>query len=61
MNSVVQDLFQNGELGGRLVRFDDWIVIYINADNGIQHYPYIGNKKEKISKLHHQTLLWKIK
>ncbi len=42
MNTAVQDFVAEPvELEGKLVQYDDWIVLYTNADNGIQHYSYI--------------------
>ena len=44
MNAAVQDFVAEPvELEGRLVQYDDWIVMYTNADKGIQHYSYIRN------------------
>ena len=42
MNEAVQDFVgEPVKLEGKLVQYDDWIVIYTNANNGIQDYSYI--------------------
>jgi len=42
MNEAVQDFVAEPvKLKGKLVQYDDWIVLYVNADNGMQRYSYL--------------------
>ena len=42
MNEAVQDFVAEPvEMEARLVQYDDWIVMYVNAENGIERYSYI--------------------
>jgi hypothetical protein len=42
MNEVVQDFVAEPvEMEGKLVQIDDWIVMYVNDENGIERYSYI--------------------
>jgi hypothetical protein len=43
MNEAVQDFVASPvELRGKAVEYDDWIVLYVNSENGLQHYSYIA-------------------
>ncbi len=42
LNEAVQDFVATPVvLHAKAVKYDDWIVLYVNADNGIQHYSSI--------------------
>lgn len=42
MNKAVQDyVAEPVKLKGKLVQYDDWIVMYVNADDGMEHYSYL--------------------
>jgi hypothetical protein len=42
MNEAVRDFVASPvELHARAVQYDDWIVLYVNPANGLQHYSYI--------------------
>jgi hypothetical protein len=42
MNEAVQNFVAEPvKLKGKLVQYDDWIVMYVNADNGMQRYSYL--------------------
>lgn len=44
MNKAVQDFVAEPvTLNGKLVKYDDWIVMYVNDNNAIEHYSYIQN------------------
>ncbi|MEO7768580.1 MAG: hypothetical protein ABIS01_14215 [Ferruginibacter sp.] len=44
MNQAVQDFVAEPvALEGKLVQYDDWVVMYVNAENGIERYSYIGD------------------
>jgi hypothetical protein len=48
MNDIVQNFVaEPATIKAKAVKYDDWIVLYVNADNGIQHYSYL---KEKFGK-----------
>jgi hypothetical protein len=43
MNEVVQNFVAEPvELNGKLVQYDDWIVVYVNNVNGIKRYDTKG-------------------
>jgi hypothetical protein len=43
MNEAVKDFVATPvELHAKAVQYDDWIVLYVNANNGIEHYSYIN-------------------
>lgn len=45
MNEAVQDFVAEPvELKGRLVQYDDWIVMYVNNQNGIERYSYLQDR-----------------
>jgi hypothetical protein len=42
MNEAVKDFVASPvELQGKAVEYDDWIVLYVNPQRGLQHYSYI--------------------
>ncbi|MEO6452836.1 MAG: hypothetical protein ABIN97_02125 [Ginsengibacter sp.] len=42
MNSAVQNFVAEPvKLKGKLVQYDDWIVMYVNAENGMERYSYL--------------------
>ncbi len=42
MNEAVQDFVACPvELHAKAVQYGDWVVLYVNADNGVQHYSYM--------------------
>jgi hypothetical protein len=43
MNKAVKDFVASPvELNAKAVQYDDWIILYVNAENGLQHYSYIS-------------------
>src|SRR5215831_12148348 len=43
MNEAVKDFVASPvELHAKAVQYDDWIVLYVNAENGLEHYSYIA-------------------
>lgn len=43
MNEAVKDFVASPvELRAKAVQYDDWIVLYVNAEDGLQHYSYIA-------------------
>jgi len=45
MNEAVRDFVAEPVvLHADVVKYDDWTVLYINPDHGIQHYSYIREK-----------------
>ncbi len=44
MNKAVKDFVASPvELHAKAVVYDDWVVLYVNAENGLQHYSYIND------------------
>lgn len=42
MNEAVQNFVAEPvKLKGKLVQYDDWVVMYVNVDNGMQRYSYL--------------------
>jgi hypothetical protein len=48
MNEAVQDFVASPvQLHAKAVLYDDWIVLYVNAQNGLQHYSYVREHYSK--------------
>jgi hypothetical protein len=49
MNEAVKDYVASPvELHAKAVQYDDWIVLYVNAQEGLQHYSYITEHYENM-------------